>query len=102
MAEREEGCRLIAANYTFLFPSRRRNVKGKESDERWRPGEGRAGQARGEASNFLPPSRSLSPSTRFYFRRFALPTAANRFSPPLYPPSLSLSLSLSFLRHTFF
>lgn len=28
--EREEGCRLIAANYTFLFLSRRHNVKEEE------------------------------------------------------------------------
>jgi len=98
MVEREEGCRLIAANYTFLFPSRRRNVKGKESDERWRPG------GRGEASNFLPPSLppplSLFPSLSVPLSLVFIPVVSRFLRPPTVFPLPSASLS--FLRHPFF
>jgi len=65
---RKEGCRLIAANYTFLFLPRRHNVKEEERQqgreerkrkrdigrrsEREREREG-VGETRGEASNSL-------------------------------------------------
>lgn len=80
------GCRLIAANYTFLFLSRRRNVKGKESGElRERRGEEKSGEEKRQEERRVTLS-FLFPPFRAVYGHHPL---------PLLHPSLSFSVSLS-------